>query len=432
MQDRQTRILIVLATLLLALVSVLVLVEPPAEKADDDAPVYARVFPDLDPATVDGVDIVTPGGAIALARSEGGWRLTSPVQAEADASASDRLVDTLVQLEAQPVLEGVDAASFGLDQAKVVLRLHDGGERTLRVGRDVPVGSQTYIDAGQGVQVSRSRLSSTVGRRADDLRSKTLLRLEEQDVDRISIGGPSPLSLERDAHGWWTTLPDGARIRASEGAALEAIGELGDAQAATFLGAADWPADQPAITVDLRAQGAVHHLELLASPPLTLVRSPLHAGPVGVEGDLIATLQRPLAAWLFEGLLPVRPVEVDRVELKLGDEQVDSKRNQENWEPPTGELVLRIADTLEVDRSVPAPAPEGAPWGFLALHEGEVRVERVSLHQAVEGGRVAVDAAGGPPFLVGDAAMTSLRRALAGGATVQDSMPAGPLPGLGG
>ena len=184
--------------------------------------------------------------------------------------------------------------------------------------------------------------------------------------------------------------------------------------------------------MDLRAQGAVHHLELLASPPLTLVRAPLQQGPVGVEGDLTASLQRPASDWLFEGLLPVRPVGVDRVELSLGDQRLDSKRNQENWEPVTGELVLRVADTLEVDRGLPVPAPEGAVWGFLALHEGEVRVERVSFYQAVEGGRVAVDAVGGPPFLVSDAAMTSLRRALAGGDDSLDGAPMGPLPGLGG
>jgi Domain of unknown function (DUF4340) len=431
-QDRQTRILIVLASLLLALVSLLVLVEPPAEKPDDDAPVFERVFVDLDPELVDGLDIVSPGGTVALARIEGGWRLTSPVQAEADASAVDRMVSTLVQVEAQPALDGVDDQTFGLDQTKVVLHLRDGGERSMRVGRDAPVGSQTYIDAGLGVQVSRSRLSSTVGRGADDLRSKALVRFEDQDVDRVVVGGPSQLLLERDEHGWWTTLPDGARIRASEGAALELIGGLSEARATTFLSPEDWPSDQAATTIDVRAQGAVHHIELLASPPLTLVRAPLQQGPVGVEGDLFGTLQRPLTEWLFEGLLPVRPVEVDRIELRLGEDHVDSKRNQENWEPATGELVLRIVDTLEVDRSVAAPAPEGAPWGFLALHEGAVRVERVSLYQAVPGGRVGVDAAGGPPFVVGDAAMSSLRRALAADAAPLGDMPPGPLPGLGG
>jgi hypothetical protein len=46
--------------------------------------------------------------------------------------------------------------------------------------------------------------------------------------------------------------------------------------------------------------------------------------------------------------------------------------------------------------------------------EGTSRTETVLLHQEVEGGRVASDAAGGPPFLVPSTEIQRLKDAIAG------------------
>jgi hypothetical protein len=142
----------------------------------------------------------------------------------------------------------------------------------------------------------------------------------------------------------------------------------------------------------------------------TVALGPLLAAPApAVTTAVDELLAAPGTAWRSNLLLPIRPLTLDAVKATLGARSVDAARSAEGWGSAQA-LVDALADA-RVDRSVPAPAVSGAPWGSVTLVAVDA-TETLHIHQEVDGGRVGVDASGGAPFLVPASVLVALEAAL--------------------
>ena len=76
-----------------------------------------KVFPELEPDRVSGLEIRNPHGTFRLTKDAGDWRLLEPIDFPADASAVNGLIRSIENLDVDRTLstdEG-ELAAYGLD-----------------------------------------------------------------------------------------------------------------------------------------------------------------------------------------------------------------------------------------------------------------------------------------------------------------------------
>ena len=457
MDEKQTRLLVWMTGALLALVALLVLVQPPAD--DDEDGKWSRAWPGVEAEAIRRIAITgraEDGTAETLAVAErvdegesgsddaGKWRLVEPVRARADDEAVDRLARALAELEVGEVLEGGDPAAYGLDapQGTVRFTLDGGEEHAVVVGDDTPVGWSSYValDDAKEPRTSRSRLKSKLLKAADDLRSRVVADFSPTAVSRVEIApgdGASdeatgeiagPVVLRHDDHGWW--VESGGVARRADGDKVHGLlRAFADLRVDRWLdGPVDLPPPALRVTITPEPTGgpeAAEGAEGAGGEPVELflgpvedggrtVRGPAQPGPVRV---LSSNLDDRLAglpdALVSDRLLPVRGPTLERVDVALGEVSFAATREDGSWSDAAAETVIDALADARADRTV-AVSVAAKPWGHVELAEAN-RTERVDLYQEAEGGRVARDAAGGPPFLVPDTEIDRLLDALGGG-----------------
>jgi hypothetical protein len=166
----------------------------------------------LDKAKVEELSVGPAGGEQVRVVKEGeGWRLAAPLQAPADKSEVDALLSSLETLEMQEVLGETpgDLAPFGLAAPKTTVSVRVQGATeplTLLVGEKTPDGGALYAKRAEQARVFTipSYLEGTFGKKAADLRDRSLLHVKRDDVKSLAVAGPQgSYALARDERGEW-------------------------------------------------------------------------------------------------------------------------------------------------------------------------------------------------------------------------------------
>ena len=163
--------------------------------------------PPLTPFTPDAVTRIAlehPGSpAIRLEKHDGQWRLTEPVQAEADTFEVNGLV-ALADRETKLKLEGGALKDFTLDPPGYTITLND---RTIGFGGVEPLEFRRYVKTADGAFLVEDPPSAALDADYADLVAKDLLP-KDAELERIEVPG---LALARDAQGQWAATPAGPR-----------------------------------------------------------------------------------------------------------------------------------------------------------------------------------------------------------------------------
>src|SRR3972149_462989 len=157
------------------------------------------------------------GGPVVLEREgEKGWRLVSPVAAEADEGEVDLLLQNLATMRFERVVaqaSSVKLADFGLEPPRIEVRFRtkDGTSRSLAFGCDTPTPSNQYArrDGGEDILVVASHLSLNFDKSGWDLRDKAVFALEgAPEANRIEIARPEgKLVLVKEGGLWFVAEP---------------------------------------------------------------------------------------------------------------------------------------------------------------------------------------------------------------------------------
>ncbi|MCI0371840.1 MAG: DUF4340 domain-containing protein, partial [candidate division NC10 bacterium] len=142
--------------------------------------------------TAEGVQALRITGAqtvLEAVRTEGGWRLSAPVQDRADVSRVDSLLQDLLRATVERTYEATeqDAKEYGLAPPAYTLALTQKDKTEpilLEVGDRAPSGLHAYARrAGEAkVLLVPSSVRSQAETRAADLRDKTVLAVERDKV----------------------------------------------------------------------------------------------------------------------------------------------------------------------------------------------------------------------------------------------------------
>ncbi|MBA3831907.1 MAG: DUF4340 domain-containing protein [Chthoniobacterales bacterium] len=177
----------------------------------------------LDREKLEGIVIQNGDERIELHRQNGKWRLTAPVQDQADATAVDNLISDLETWQKFAIIPGkgdpkVDKASlaeFGVIQPKLRLKLlMPDAPPEIRFGKEAALQSQMYVRLGEAkdVFIAGQTVRNDIAKKPDDFRDRKLTGLTTAQVTRAVLKSPAgEIELAKKNEHWELVKPLQAR-----------------------------------------------------------------------------------------------------------------------------------------------------------------------------------------------------------------------------
>jgi Domain of unknown function (DUF4340) len=198
-----------------------------------------RLFPDVDQGKIASISLrVSDASEIRLERRDGHWRIVKPIDFAADTFAADGVASAITQLMSQSVIEDPrppDVYGFGQESAEVRFAVGDL-EKTLRIGGQTPVGSNSYasVEGDDRVYTVASYQLSSFKKELEDLRDKRILNFDQAAVRRIAVSWPGvQIVVERSDAGWQMVEP--VRAPADEDTVERLLSSLSFLRAVSFV-----------------------------------------------------------------------------------------------------------------------------------------------------------------------------------------------------
>ncbi|HYA48825.1 MAG TPA: DUF4340 domain-containing protein, partial [Burkholderiales bacterium] len=238
---------LILAAVFAVLLAVVLIFESRGKK-ETAAKDKENVLVDLAAADIQKIELKRTDGTIVLEKDDkGAWRMTSPLEAKADASEADGLASSLASLRLDRVVEkeAKDLKTYEIPRTEVSLWTKGKAAPVrLLVGMENPLDKSLFAkrEDDPRVVLLPSSLATALDKKAFDLRDKTIFKLDTAAVKRVALRGKD-VSWEavREGTGWMFTAPLRALAAKSKLDAL--IEALSDLKATEFVSEAKTPAD---------------------------------------------------------------------------------------------------------------------------------------------------------------------------------------------
>ena len=164
---------------------------------------------ELSKEDVDHIEIIGRE-TVVLERSEEGWRLSEPLEAPADATEVDVVLDNLETMELDrriPLEDGMSLEEFGLDEPRLSVRFRAAGDDyELRFGDDTLTPSNQYAQRTDenDVLIVATYLSGNLDLTAWELRDKSVFHVgDDATPSRVEIQrGDTRIELLREGELW--------------------------------------------------------------------------------------------------------------------------------------------------------------------------------------------------------------------------------------
>ncbi len=196
--------------------------------ADSAAANREKVFT-IETGSVEEVEITNDAAeVIRVTRQDMTWSLAEPEPAEADTVEVSTLVSSLESLERVKIIDDNPASAepFGLAPPRIRVAFKTSAQaapQALLIGNKTPTGGDLYakVDGTPAVFLIAAYLEDTFNRKPFDLRDKTVLRFDREDVNTVSIAqGRARVALTKSGPNWRLSTPVDAR---ADGAAADAL-----------------------------------------------------------------------------------------------------------------------------------------------------------------------------------------------------------------
>lgn len=192
-------------------------------ETSDAEPKAERVFASLETDAVTKLTVTaTNGDVTTLEKSGSTWAMTAPLRVGVDASEVAGVTSNLTTLDITRVVDEQPASlePFGLEEPRIkVAFTANGQERTLLLGARTPAGGDVYakLEEAPRVFIVPGWLESGFDKTTFQLRDKSIVKVDREAIDRISIiGTPGTLELVKDGETWRLAQPIAARADTNE------------------------------------------------------------------------------------------------------------------------------------------------------------------------------------------------------------------------
>jgi hypothetical protein len=155
------------------------------------------------------VKVINESGSYELEKRDADWVIKSPVEGMAEESEVTGLLTSVTLARAAEIAAETidDPAKYGLDKPKLTLtaRLMAGGERTVSLGSKVD-DKYYYAKTSDRPQLYKVDMPfhQAVNTKLATLRSKSLVKLNREDLTRVQIKNPNlTIVAEKNNEGKW-------------------------------------------------------------------------------------------------------------------------------------------------------------------------------------------------------------------------------------
>lgn len=331
------------------------------------------------------VSLVRNGETLILERDAAGpWRLTSPLQAAADDSEANAVVDALASLRLERVVEkeAKDPAAYEIPKTEVSLWVkgQDAPVRLL-VGMENPLDKSLFAKRADDPRIVLlpSSLKSSLDKTVFDFRQKDIFKFAAADVKELRVRAKNVAwRAARDESGWMFREPVAARAAGSLlDTLLDSLAGLRAkafvAESKTVASLKSFGLDKPEYEVGLSLPAAGQeivftlHREGEASYATTSQSTKI----ITFEGTLLADLDRKVGELRDKKVAEFYSWEADRISVKRDGAEIAAVKEKtgdaENWilEGPAKENAdrtkledfLRKIESLEAASFVDTPGP---------------------------------------------------------------------------
>lgn len=405
MDDRQVRLLVVLA----AVVAMVGLIYVLAPRTSPEAPWDAAASHSVWSFSSEQVVLFTlqvRGESELVVRREGsGWIMVEPDERPADTRRVERALSTLADLELAVPLPDADPGELGLDEphGRVRIGLASGQELTLDIGDEAPVGWQTYARTADGTLVALpGHLSQDVLLEPSAFRESSVLRYALDQVRAAELHSPGgTLRVSRDSGGdWWLEGWGRADPRGLDNLFVSLL----DLRVDAFVDhLAPDGIDDPRHRVVVELAGG-ERLEARFGDQLPMGRlTQTASGGVGVvRPELLALLDQGPTDLLDQHAFPVRSDRIERIVIAIDEGAATLHHDQGRWrasglDTTQANQLLEALDQAAMDLPPTDPFDQiGAITGRVRIHYGDDRARLIELGTLDGGERRIRDASGGP------------------------------------
>lgn len=288
----------------------------------------AKVFT-VEADKIQEIRVTTGAETAVLTKVDGSWRMTEPVQADADETEISSLTSNLSTLELNRVVDenAADLAQYGLSNPPVLVAFKADGnvEGQIAFGEKTPTQSDLYaVKPGEKrVFAVSAFLESTFNKKPFDLRDKRALKFDRDKAETLEIAqGPSKLSLTRKGTEWAVNQPVQAR---GDYGAIEGLLTRLSTVSMTKLIASDannlatYGLDKPALTAVI-GTGSSRAVLAIGKEENGEVYARDEARPMifTVDPTLVTDLKKGVDDYRDKELFEFRPFSAERLRLTRG------------------------------------------------------------------------------------------------------------------
>lgn len=186
--------------------------------------------------------VVNKNGTFKAVKDSDRWNLTQPFETAGDKNAWDNLARTYAdgKLQESVAEKANDLKPFGLTEPKIQVSLagvNGATQSTLLLGDETPVSGKYYalVKGSSDVVTVYSSLYSTADKQLFDLRDKTILDMEADQVQKVEVACTG-LDMSLEKHGtdeWQFASP--IQARADESKVRDLINKVRSGQIKQFI-----------------------------------------------------------------------------------------------------------------------------------------------------------------------------------------------------
>ena len=245
-----------LLAILLALGGYLYFVESKREAESEDG--KEKVF-SVEADKIDELTVKSESGDQTTLKKTGtDWQIVQPAAFQPDSAEVSNITTNLASLERQRVIDEnpADIDEYGLAKPRIEIGVKSAGqEKKLLIGRKTPPGTDLYAKLADSPRVFliSSFLDSTFNKTTFDLRDKTVLKLDRDKIDALTITVPAHTVRVAKRDGEWrlaAPLDARADFTTVDGLVSRINGvQMKSIASAEPAGLAEYGLDKPAATL---------------------------------------------------------------------------------------------------------------------------------------------------------------------------------------
>lgn len=280
---------------------------------------------------IEGIQIQNGDERVVLQRAGAKWRLTSPINDQADINAVLGILSDLEDWHKERTIPAKeleqDKASlteFGLTKPKLTLKLiGKNAPPEIFFGKEGALEGRMYarFANSRDVMVVAQSVRNDIARKAEEFRDRKLTELTTAQIDRVLVKSPAgEMELKKEADHWGIVKP--LRARADDQKVNDLIAQVTNASVVQFVASDDgdlhpYGLAEPRGAITLFAEGDKQGamLQIGTSPE----KKPAEVYVRFAPRHAVYTLPKKL-----DGLLALRPDDLrDRHLVRFDDEQLD-------------------------------------------------------------------------------------------------------------